>query len=185
MHSRVRTTIRNAWQRAQLQGRQARQGRRAVLQVLQGRPPQLQGRYCWSANTPGAERSSCCRGAHCCRVTTGGERRCHARNATAAVARLVGAPTPSLTGWLTSNPGVLAGKNSRCAILEFSANRVACRGAGSNGRGRGRGDARARASGAGFLLEPVGGIQLNEINKRDSETNTHVRNACIRARARA
>ena len=34
------------------------------------------------------------------------------------------APTPSLTGWLTSNPGVLAGKNSRCAILEFSANRV-------------------------------------------------------------
>ena len=44
------------------------QGRR--LQVLQGRPPQLQGRYCWSANTPGAERSSCCRGAHCCRVTT-------------------------------------------------------------------------------------------------------------------
>ena len=30
----------------------------------------------------------------------------------------------SPTGWLSSNPGVLAGKNSRCAILEFSANRV-------------------------------------------------------------
>ena len=59
-----------------------------------------------------------------------------------------------------------------------------CRGAGSNGRGRGRGDARARASGEGFLLEQVGGIQLNEINIRDNETNTHVRNAFIRARAR-